>query len=120
MDWAGIAIRFALYLDLMLASGLAAFALTAPAGTARVMPLRAVLVACGCLGLALSAGGLLVMTAAMAGTTLAQVDREALTMIVDETPYGAAWTIRMVALVLAVGSASTVHGTVSALSLIHI
>ncbi|PND82754.1 copper resistance protein CopD, partial [Escherichia coli] len=35
MDWAGIAIRFALYLDLMLASGLAAFALTAPAGTAR-------------------------------------------------------------------------------------
>ena len=67
MDWAGIAIRFALYLDLMLASGLAAFALTAPAGTARVMPLRAVLVACGCLGLVLSAGGLLVMTAAMAG-----------------------------------------------------
>jgi putative copper resistance protein D len=110
MDWAGIAIRFALYLDLMLACGLAAFALTAPAGTARVMPLRAVLVACGCLGLVLSAGGLLVMTAAMAGTTLAQVDRETLTMIVDETPYGAAWTIRMVALVLAVGSASTIRG----------
>ncbi|WP_294015446.1 copper homeostasis membrane protein CopD [Sphingomonas sp.] len=114
MEWAGIAIRFALYLDLMLACGLAAFALTAPAGTARVMPMRAVLVACGCLGLAISAVGLLVVTASMSGTSVAQVDRETLTMIVDETPYGAAWTIRMVALVLAVGSASTVRGTVSA------
>lgn len=110
MDWVGVAVRLALYVDLMLACGLAAFTLTAPTGTARKMPLRTLLVACGCLGLVLSAGGLLVMTAAMAGTTLAQVDRETLTMVVDETPYGAAWTIRMVALVLAVGSASTIRG----------
>ena len=110
MDWVGVAVRLALYVDLMLACGLAAFTLTAPTGTARKMPLRTLLVACGCLDLVLSAGGLLVMTAAMAGTTLAQVDRETLTMVVDETPYGAAWTIRMVALVLAVGSASTIRG----------
>lgn len=110
MDWASVAVRFALYLDLMLACGLAAFALTAPAGTGRAMPLRTVLVAFGCLGLVLSAGGLIVMTAAMAGTTLGQIDRETLTMIIDETPYGAAWTVRIVALVLAIGSASTIRG----------
>lgn len=110
MDWAGVAVRFALYVDLMLACGLAAFTLIAPPGTARKMPLRTLLVACGCLGLFLSAGGLLVMTAAMAGTTLTEVDLETLTMIVGETPYGAAWTIRMVALILAVGSASTIGG----------
>lgn len=114
MDLAGVAVRFALYLDLMLASGLAAFTLIAPAGTARTVPLRAVLVVFGCLGLVLSAGGLLVMTAAMAGTTLEQIDRETLTMIVDETPYGAAWTIRMIALLLAVGSASSIRDAGSA------
>lgn len=109
MDGAGVAVRFALYLDLMLACGLAAFTLTAPTGTARKMPLRKLLVACGCLGLVLSAGGLLIMTAAMAGTTLAQLDSETLTMVVDETPYGAAWTIRTVALVLGIGSASIIR-----------
>lgn len=113
MDWAGVAVRFALYVDLMLACGLAAFTLTAPTGTARKMPLRTLVVACGGLGLFLSAGGLLVMTAAMAGTTLTKIDREALTMVVDETPYGGAWTIRMVALILAVGSASTIRGELS-------
>jgi putative copper resistance protein D len=114
VDLAGVAVRFALYLDLMLACGLATFTLIAPAGTARTVRLRAVLVVFGCLGLVLSAGGLLVMTAAMAGTRLEQIDRETLTMVVDETPYGAAWTIRMVALVLAVGSASIIRGAGSA------
>lgn len=109
MDWAGVAVRFALYLDLMLACGLAAFTLISPGATARTVPLRALLVAGGCLGLILSLGGLFVATAAMAGTPLAQVDRDTLTMIVGETPYGVAWTVRMVALVLATGIASTIR-----------
>jgi putative copper resistance protein D len=109
VDWAGVAVRFALYLDLMLACGLATFPLISPDGAARPMPLRALLLAGGWLGLILSVGSLLVVTAAMAGTTLAQVDRQTLTMIIGETPYGAAWIVRMLALVLAMGAVSAVR-----------
>jgi putative copper resistance protein D len=108
VDWASVGVRFALYLDVMLACGLAVFALIAPAGTARAMPLRPLLLAGGCFGLALSAGGLLIMTAAMAGTAVAQLDRETLTMVVAETSMGSAWIARMVALVLAIVFAASI------------
>lgn len=104
MEWASVAVRFALYLDLMLACGLAAFTLSAPFGTVRAIPVRVLLVAGGVLGLIISLVGIVVLTAAMAGTTVMEVDRETL-MIATDTPVGTAWIVRMVALVIAVCAA---------------
>jgi len=95
-----IAIRFALYADLMVLAGLTAFSLYAPTGEERrkgMLPLPVAAVALAVLGLVLSALGMLVLVAAMTGSSLFAVDRETLLSIVEETPIGAAWIVRMVA-----------------------
>ncbi|RYE03455.1 MAG: copper resistance protein CopD [Sphingomonadales bacterium] len=109
MDWASIAVRFALYLDLMLACGLAAFALTAPRRTAAAIPLRGLLVAGGAVGVLASLAGLVVQTAAMAGTSVTSVDRETIAIILTETQAGTAWIARVVALAVALAAALLVR-----------
>ena len=66
MDTLGVAIRFALYLDLAAAFGVSFFALCA-AGVREALPLRAILIATGITGTGLSVFGLVVIAAAMAG-----------------------------------------------------
>jgi putative copper resistance protein D len=104
MDALGVAIRFALYLDLMVAFGLAAFGVLSLRGTERwiVLPLRQVVVGAGALGAVLSVLGLLAMAAAMAGVPISALDQTTITMMVTETAAGTAWIARMVALALVV------------------
>lgn len=104
MDALGVAIRFALYLDLMAAFGLAAFGVLSLRGAerGRVLPLRPVIMGTGVLGTVLSVLGLLAMAAAMAGVPISALDRATVTMLMTGTAAGTAWIVRMAALTLAV------------------
>lgn len=97
MDPLGVAVRFGLYLDLMVAFGLGAFGLLAPRGTAEAMPLRAVLLASGIAGIIVSTIGLFALAASMAGVSILEVDRETVSMLVTETATGTAWIVRTIA-----------------------
>lgn len=105
-DPLGIVIRFALYINLMVLFGLPLFALYALRGGQRfanaVLPVRAATIGTGMLALALSALSIVAMTASMAGVPLFDVDRASVTMMINETPMGVAWQVRLVALLLAV------------------
>lgn len=100
-----IAVRFGLYLDLMALFGLAAFALYALRGEERrfdgAIALGPWLSGSAVLGAALSAGGLMMLAAGMAGVPLASVDLAAIEMIVGGTASGTAWLLRMAALLVA-------------------
>ena len=100
MDWPTVAVRFGLYLALMLAFGLPVFVLTSPSGTARSVPVRPILLAACTLGLGLSAAGLLLLAASMSGTPVTMVDGEMVSMIFSETSAGTAWIVRIAALVM--------------------
>lgn len=104
LDALGVAIRFALYLDLMAAFGLAAFGGLSLRGTERgiVLPLRPVVVGAGVFGAILSVLGLLAMAAAMAGVSISALDQATVTMLVTDTAAGTAWIVRMAALALVV------------------
>lgn len=104
MDWAGVGVRFALYLDLMLAAGLAVFALANPRSIT-ALPIRVSVAGLGLLGLLLSICGLFVLAAGMLGAPLADVDAETLKMVLSGTSVGTAWVTRMVALILAAATA---------------
>jgi putative copper resistance protein D len=94
-------VRFGLYLDLTLAFGLAAFGLMSMRGAERVLPLRATLMTALVAGAVLSIAGLFVLAASMAGTSIFGVDGETLRLVLSDTAAGAAWKIRMLALVAA-------------------
>lgn len=101
-EWAAIALRFGAYLDLMLLFGLAAYPLYAgdpgnPA--ARRGPL--VPLGLAILGLALVIASFFVMTAAMAGVAVADLDRETLSVVLQETGQGAAFKVQLLALAAA-------------------
>ena len=93
-----IAIRFALYADLMVLFGWPLFALygtrdKASGPSARLSLLLALFT------VVLSAGGMLAMTASMSGVAPRDVDRGSIEAMVFETPMGVAWQVRMAALV---------------------
>lgn len=94
----GVAVRFALYLDLMVALGVPAFVLLGPRGVGDAMPFRALLLVSGVVGAVLSVIGLLSLAGSMAGVPILEVDRETTSMILTETSTGTAWIVRMVAL----------------------
>ncbi len=98
-DWATIGVRFALYANLMLLFGVPLFALYAPGGRDSMAARRGFVMAVSLTGLALSLLSIAVITAAMAGTALTQVDPGAIRMMVTDTPIGHAWAVRIVALV---------------------
>lgn len=105
-----IGIRFALYADLMLITGLAAFPFHALAADERRNPELAALFAralgwlCA-VGLLVSALGMLVLTANMQGVGIFAVDPTMLLTMIGETDVGTAWMIRMAALLVAAGAA---------------
>lgn len=104
-----IGIRFALYADLMLLTGLAVFPLymlgrdehrDANLTAAFVTPQRWL----AAIGLLVSALGMTILTANMLGVDLASVDFSMLATMIGETDVGAAWLVRMAALGVATGA----------------
>lgn len=101
-DWAVVALRFAVYLDLMLLFGLTAYPLYS-SSPARLVCGRAVLSTLAGLGLVLSFAAFLQMTAGMAGVAVGDLDRETLLFILQDTQPGHAFAARTVALLALVG-----------------
>ena len=96
-----IAIRFALYADLMVLAGLVAFTLyglTPEERASDALPLRKPACALALIGLVLSGIGMMALIAAMAGTSITAIDRETAQSIIGETAIGTAWIVRMVAM----------------------
>jgi putative copper resistance protein D len=92
-----IAIRFALYANLMVLFGWPLFALygirdSMGGPTARQVLLFVLLAAI------VSVAGMLAMTASMSGVAITDVDRGSIEAMVFETPMGVAWQVRMAAL----------------------
>ncbi|WP_309750843.1 copper homeostasis membrane protein CopD [Novosphingobium sp.] len=106
-----IAIRFALYADLMVLAGMTVFtlyALTAAERTSTsLISLRPIVLVLALLGLILSGLGLLVLAAAMMGADLFPVDPTHVRMILVETAIGTAWIVRMLALAIVLTAALT-------------
>lgn len=96
MDGAAVvALRFALFADLLVLVGLAGFTAVHAPRRARVLAVLAVA------GLSLSAAGLIALAAAMAGTAITQIDRATIVMLVTGTAVGAAWIVRTATLIAA-------------------
>lgn len=101
-DWGLIAIRFALYADLMLLVGLAAFPLYSFTQEERekglVLRTGPLLMWLSVAGLPLSVFGLAISTATMMSSPFRSVDPAMLTTIIAETDLGTAWYFRLAAL----------------------
>ncbi|WP_339525153.1 copper homeostasis membrane protein CopD [Pseudomonas sp. EL_65y_Pfl2_R96] len=104
-DSVGIALRFALYVDLMLLFGVALFGLYSLKGQERVsgavLPFRSILAGTAVLGAVLSVASMVMMVSAMSGESDFAELRPHIEMMVLETDVGLAWTVRVVALVVA-------------------
>ena len=106
LDILTIAIRFALYANLMVVFGWPLFALYAlPAGKSAGLPSRRALALLTLSAAAFSVVSIVAMSAAMAGTAFMAVDRATVASMVFETPMGSAWQVRMAALVLLLATA---------------
>ncbi|WP_018928123.1 copper homeostasis membrane protein CopD [Pseudomonas umsongensis] len=104
-DSVGIALRFALYVDLMLLFGVALFGLYSLKGQERmsgaVLPFRSMLAGTAVLGAVLSVASMVMMASAMSGETDFAELRPHIEMMLFETDVGLAWGVRIVALVIA-------------------
>jgi putative copper resistance protein D len=103
-----VLVRFALYLDLALAFGVAFFALCAP----RVrdsLPLPRLIASVGLTGVLLSVVGLAVLSASMAGVPLAQVDAESVAMVLTGMSLGKVWVVRIGGLALVTAASALVR-----------
>lgn len=105
-----IALRLALYLDLMLLFGLAAFGLYGLRGRERqsgdVLPFATLLASTAILGVMLSMAGMLCMAWAMSGVSDWAELRPHVEMMVLETDVGLSWSLRILALTLAAVAAT--------------
>lgn len=101
-DWGLVAIRFALYADLMLLVGLAAFPLYSFTGSERedgvVLPLGGKLFWLALTALPLSAAGFAISSAAMMGVAITALDFPMLASMAGDTEQGTAFLVRMGAL----------------------
>lgn len=101
-DSVSIALRFGLYVDLMLLFGLALFGLYSLKGQERrsgaVLPFRSMLVGTAVLGVLFSVASMVMMARAMSGESDFAELRPHIEMMVLETDVGLAWTVRAVAL----------------------
>ncbi|OYW46400.1 MAG: hypothetical protein B7Z33_03160 [Sphingomonadales bacterium 12-68-11] len=103
-----VAIRFALFADLMMLAGLTAFSLYALKGEERAsagLPPVGPAVALSLAGLALSGIGMLALVAAMTGASVLAIDGAVLQEVVGQSAIGAAWIVRMTAMAVAVAAA---------------
>ncbi len=100
-----IAIRLALYVVLMVLTGLTAFSLYAlrrDERSAGLIPLKTPAILLAVAGLLLSCLGMLVLVAAMMGTSLWATDTAVLRDIIQQSAIGTAWIVRIGALITAV------------------
>ena len=101
-DWGLIAIRFALYADLMLLVGLSAFPLysftRAERDAREIMPIGTLLIWLTVAGLLLSVAGFAIASAAMMGEPVGSLDLPMLSMMAGETAVGTALKVRLAAL----------------------
>jgi putative copper resistance protein D len=109
-DWQAIAVRFGLYLDLMLLCGVPLFGLCSLPHRERAAwagsRLGALLAATGMLGVALSLVGMAVMAKSMVGAEdYASMERHVYEMVVMQTNVGLSWLVRMGALAAAICAA---------------
>ena len=108
MEAIAVAVRFGLYLDLMVLFGLPLFGLYGLRGVERsvegVRALRLLYAVGAFAGLLLSGLGIVLLAASMSGVPLAQVDGSSISMLVFETGIGTAWQVRMAALLLLLGA----------------
>lgn len=105
-----VGIRFALFADLLLLAGLAAFPLYALNGDERRRPafmaaIRRIALGLCLAGLLLSAWGIAVLFASMLGVGLLELDPLGFWELVRETDVGTAWIYRSIALLIALGAA---------------
>lgn len=105
-----IALRLALYLDLMLLFGLAAFGLYGLRGQERksgeVLPFARLLASTAIIGVLLSVAGMLCMVWAMSGVTDWAELQPHVEMMVLETDMGSSWSLRILALMLTIVAAT--------------
>ena len=105
-DSVGVALRFALYLDLMLLFGLGLFGLYGLKASERisgaVLNFKGWLVGAALLGVLLSMASLLVMTQAMSGEQEWQALGPHLQMMLWQTELGLTWMLRIGAMLVAV------------------
>jgi copper resistance protein D len=92
-----IAIRFALYANLMVLFGWPLFALYGTSNGKGGPSVRQ-LFSATLLAVMVSVAGMLAMTASMSGVAIIGVDRGSIAAMVFETPMGVAWQVRMAAL----------------------
>ncbi|SCK43373.1 putative copper resistance protein D [Variovorax sp. HW608] len=109
-DWQAIAVRFGLYLDLMLLCGVPLFGLCALRRRERASwagsRMGRLLAATAMLGIALSLVGMAVMARSMSGAEdYASVERHVYEMVVMHTHVGLSWLVRMGALAAAICAA---------------
>ncbi|MDT9678153.1 copper homeostasis membrane protein CopD [Pseudomonas sp. JV414] len=104
-DSVSIALRFALYVDLMLLFGVALFGLYSLKGQERmsgaVLPFRSMLAGTAVLGALLSVASMVMMVSAMSGESDFAALRPHIEMMVLETDVGLACVVRIVALLTA-------------------
>ena len=105
-DSVSIALRFALYVDLMLLFGVALFGLYSLKGQERVsgavLPFRSMLAGTAVLGAVLSVASMVMMASAMSGETDFAELRPHIEMMVFEMDVGLAWVVRIAVLVVAI------------------
>jgi putative copper resistance protein D len=111
-----IAIRFALYANLMVLFGWPLFALYGGRDKASG-PSRNQLILLTLVAALLSVAGLLAMTAAMSGVAIIDVDRASIAAMVFDTPMGLAWQLRMLALA-AIAALAIAHNPVARVAMV--
>ncbi|CAI8885433.1 Copper resistance protein D [Pseudomonas sp. IT-P44] len=120
-DWVSIALRFGLYVDLMVLFGLGLFGLYSLAGRERVsgavLPFRPILLVTAAFGVLLSVASMLTMVSAMSGESDFTELRPHVQMMVFETDFGLAWAARITVLVIA-GLAVTLNDRAPGFSLL--
>lgn len=110
-DPASVAVRWALYVDLMLLLGLPGFGLYALRGAERVsgtvLPFRRWLGLLAAIGVVLSALSLMLLAASMSGVAPVDVDRASIGAVATGTSIGTAWQVRTAALLAVIWLALT-------------
>ncbi len=105
-DSINIAVRFALYLDLMLLFGLAVFGVYSLRGkervSGRVLNFESLLLGTSVVGVVLSLAAMLLLAQAMSGVSgVMELHHHIFEMVLMGTDVGLTWMVRIVALVLA-------------------
>lgn len=111
IDIASVAIRLALYVDLLLVFGLVAFTIYALPDGGNPLPSVRRTIGMGALaGVVLSAVGLIVVAAAMNGVALRDVDLTMVASVATDTATGIATKVRIAALLMVAGLAALSDG----------